>query len=221
MNKRSLYILVALVILVVGIVNATVFAYRWITGTVAVDPPMQAKGVACTGFYSSALQSGINLPPAGTNYNAPTYGGNSISITQGQVVCEWSIGDKTYRLFESIDVSIGVTVGSWYIQDFYGFGYNGSEGDPNVYVYFKVEQPVKPANTLSEAMLIIYNGTAVVASLNLMEANIVGPIILKPGEGLRLDLKIDAATSSNEPVTFKVGVYVTQEANEQPRSSFP
>jgi len=124
---------IALVIaaVVLGAVNATAFAYRWIQGTVTVAEPTAARGAACVGFYSSSTQSGISptyLPEAGTNHNAQTYGTNTISVTTGQVVCQWD----SYSLYESITVTIPVTVGSWYIRDFYGFGYSGTSSDPTV-----------------------------------------------------------------------------------------
>jgi len=66
MDRRLLLLVVAVVALV-GVVNATVYAYRWITGKVIVKGPDEATGAACTGFYSSTNQSGIDLPSAGTN----------------------------------------------------------------------------------------------------------------------------------------------------------
>jgi len=107
---RRLILLVVAVVALVGVVNATVYAYRWITGTVTIAGPGQATGAACTGFYSSAAQSGINLPSVGTNYNAPTYGNNTITVTPGDAVCQW--GTRPYELYESITVNIPITVGS-------------------------------------------------------------------------------------------------------------
>jgi len=57
------------------------------TGTVNISGPSGVTGAACTGFYSSAVQSGIDLPGVGTNYNAPTYGSYGISVTPGAVTC--------------------------------------------------------------------------------------------------------------------------------------
>jgi len=213
LDRRALSLLLVAVVALAGVVNATVFAYRWIQGTVNISGPGYATGAACTGFYSSADQSDIDLPSAGTNYNAPTYGTNTITVTHGDTVCQWTAGSTTYRLYESIEVTIPVTVGSWYIQDFYGFGYKGDASDPTVYVYFRVDQAV--SGPLSEAYLRIWKGTSLVAELDLKTSGATtSAITLLPGEALRLDLSLDA--SSEGTATFKVGVYVTQESGEAP-----
>jgi hypothetical protein len=220
MDRRLLVLVVAAVALI-GVVNATVFAYRWMTGTVEISGPSGVTGAACTGFYSSAAQRGIDLPSAGTNYNAQTYGTNTITVTPGDVTCQWD----TYKLYESIEVSIPVTVGSWYIQDFYGFGYHGSTGDPTVYVWFRLEDDATDGNYLTTAKLVIYkvdsSGTATyVTELNLLGSTgtYVSAGSLNPGEAYRLDLRLDAASAGT--VSFKVGVYVSQE-NEAPVSPTP
>ncbi len=211
---------IALVIaaVVLGAVNATVFAYRWMQGTVSVAGATAARGVACVGFYSSAAQNGITLPQAGTNYNAQTYGTNTISVTPGQVVCQWTSGGSTYRLYESISVDVPITVGSWYIKDFYGFGYNGTASDPTVYIYIKVEQPITDTN-IATANLILYNAKtgAKVAVIDLKTEGLAtgSPITLNPGDGLQLDLSIRATGETS--VTFKVGFYVTYSSSETPR----
>ena len=214
MDRRLLLLVVAVVALV-GVVNATVYAYRWLTGQVIVAGPTEARGAACTGFYSSAAQRGITLPAAGTNYNAQTYDGYTITITPGDVVCQWTIGATTYYLYESIKVNIPITVGSWYIQDFYGFGYNGTTGDPTVYVWFRVEE-TNLSSLLTTAYLIIRTPDgAVVGGLDLSSTgNMNGSFTLSPGSGWRLDLYIDAANSGT--ASFKVGVYVSQ-STETPR----
>jgi hypothetical protein len=224
MDRRLLLLVVAVVALV-GVVNATVYAYRWITGTVEIAGPGDASGAACTGFYSSAAQSNITLPPAGTNYNAPTYGESTIGVRPGDVVCQWTIGAQTYYLYESIEVTIPITVGSWYIQDFYGFGYYGTAGDPTVYVWFRLEDPATEDGYLTTAKLVIYKvdsgGTVTyVTELNLLGSTgtYVSAGSLNPGEAFRLDLRFDAASAGT--VSFKVGVYVSQE-NEAPISPTP
>jgi hypothetical protein len=215
MDRRLLVLLVALVA-IVGVVNATVYAYRWMTGTVNVAGPGYAEGAACTGFYSSTEQNipETYLPNVGTNYNAPTYGENTITITTGDIVCTWTVDTTTYRLYESIEVTIPVTVGSWYIQDFYGFGYY--RGSDKVYVYFRVEDDATDYGILTTAYLIIRrpDGTEI-ARLNLLtRGDQTSAIELSPGQGLRLDLYFDARGTGT--VTFKVGVYVTQEPGEAP-----
>jgi hypothetical protein len=91
MDRRLLVLIVAAVALI-GVVNATVFAYRWMTGTVQIAPAGEAGGAACTGFYSSVDQPDISgyLPPAGSNAGAPTYGSNSIRVTPSNPVCQWT-----------------------------------------------------------------------------------------------------------------------------------
>jgi hypothetical protein len=54
-----------------------------------------------------------------------------------------------------------------------------------------------------------------IARLNLLELGAqTSAIELSPGSGLRLDLYFDAQGTGT--VTFKVGVYVTQESGEAP-----
>ncbi|MEM1527777.1 MAG: hypothetical protein QW290_05290 [Sulfolobales archaeon] len=207
---RKYLAIVLVAVALATVANATAFAYRWISGTISVAPAANARGAACTGFYSSAAQSGINLPDAGTNYNAPTYDGKSISVTPGNVVCSWTVDTKQYELYESITASIPVTVGSWYIKDFYGFGYYGTTTDPKVYVYLVVEDPIDEV-TVTEAKLVLVKDGNVVGELNLKESSKVGPIELSPGEGLRLDLRLTSVTSAGD-ASFKVAFYVSQES---------
>jgi hypothetical protein len=219
MDRRLLLLVVAVVALV-GVVNATVYAYRWIRGEVTVAGPDEATGAACTGFYSSTNQSGIDMPNVGTNYNAPTYGSYRISVTPGDVVCNWTKDGTEYKLYESIEIIINITVGSWYIQDFYGFGYYGDPAtDPTVYVWFRLEDPATEGGYLTTAKLVIYkvnsSGTAYVTELNLLGSTgtYVSAGSLNPREAFRLDLWFDAASdaASAGTVIFKVGVYVSQE----------
>jgi len=214
MDRRLLVLLVAL-IAIVGVVNATVYAYRWMTGTVDIVGPDQATGAACTGFYSSADQEGIDLPGVGTNYDAQTYGDNTITVTPGDIVCTWTVEGTTYKLYESIEVEVPVTVGSWYIQDFYGFGYYRGPPD-KVYVYFRVDDDATDGGILTTAYLIIRDTRGnEIARLNLLTlGDRTSAIELSPGSGLRLDLYFDARVTGT--VTFKVGVYVTQEPGEPP-----
>ena len=217
MDRRALSLLLVAVVALASVVNATVFAYRWLSGTVIISPATAAVGAACTGFYSAADQSGITqfLPKLGTNYDAQTYGGNKITVTPGKVVCQWTDDNKNYYLYESIEVSIPVTVGSWYIQDFYAFGYNGTTGSPTVYVYFRVEDTAEYVTT---PKLIIWKGTTTKVELNLLTPGaMTSAISLSPGEALRLDLYFNASsTITTVTATFRVGVYVTQEPNESP-----
>lgn len=212
--RRKLVFVLLATISVAAVVNATAFAYRWLGGTITIAPATDARGAACTGFYSSAAQAGIPLPPAGTNYNAPTYGGNSISTTPGYAVCQFTSGGSTYYLYESVSATVKVTVGSWYIKDLYGFGYFGTSTDPKVYVYLRVEDVISGVS-VAEAKLVVYKGGVQVGELDLKAANKMGPIELSPGEGLRLDLLFIGATSIGT-ANLKVGFYATQESGEAP-----
>jgi hypothetical protein len=124
------------------------------------------------------------------------------------------VGSSTYNLYESIEVDIPVTVGSWYIQDFYGFGYH--EGTGSVYVYFRVDDDAADSGILTKAYLIIRDTRGgEITRLNLMSLGALTEAIqLSPGDALRLDLYFDASSTGN--VYFKVGVYVTQESGEAP-----
>jgi hypothetical protein len=223
---------IALVIaaVVLGAVNATVFAYRWMQATVNVAGSTYptASGAACVGFYSSATQRGISptyLPEAGTNHDAQTYGTNTISVTPRQPVCQWTVDTTTYSLYESITVNVPITVGSWYIRDFYGFGYYGTSSDLPVYVYIKVEYLITDENIVA-ANLTLYNAKTndKVAVIDLTTGNVLegsaakttiaGPITLSPRDALQLDLIINATEATE--ATFKVGFYVSQEP-EAPR----
>jgi len=207
---------IALVIaaIVLAAVNATAFAYRWIQGTVNVAGPTEARGAACVGFYSSGSEKSYGgLPAAGTNYNAPTYGDKTISVTHGQTVCQWTVDTSTYYLYEGITVNVPITVGSWYIKDFYGFGYYGGTTG-TTYVYIKVEQPIVGPITVANLTLYKANTNTKVATVDLKSGTITGPITLNPGDALQLDLFINATAETT--AKFKVGFYVSQK-QEAPR----
>jgi hypothetical protein len=183
--------------------------------TVTVAGPTEARGAACVGFYSSGSATSYGgLPPAGKNYNVPTYDDKSISVTSNRVVCQWTVGGTTYELYESITVNVPITVGSWYVRDFYGFGYYGTAPDPTVYLYIKVEQPITDGN-IEAAYLHIYNGRTPVATVDLTTEAVTESIMFSPGDGLQLDLNITATGETS--VRFKVGFYVTQSPGETPR----
>jgi len=213
MEKRNVVIAsVILLAALVAVVNAAAFAYRWMEATANVAGATSAAGAACVGFYSSAAQSGITLPTAGTNYQATTYGGNSISVTPGNVVCQWTSGSNTYSLYESISVNLPLTVGSWYIRDLYGFGYNATAGSPTVYVWIKVEQAVSGVQT---AKLILYKAGQQVDEIDLTSTTTYGPYTLNAGEAFQLDLLFD--TNNAGSYSFKVGFYASQQSSEPPR----
>jgi hypothetical protein len=208
------------------VVNATVYSYRWLTANVTVQPPTQARGAACVGFYSSSAQPGIDMPVAGTNYNAVTYGNNTITVTPAGPVCQWTntTTNTTYNLYESITVSIPVTNGTWYIKDFYGFGYHGNAStDPPVYLWLRVTTPITPITGVSWADLRVINATsgALIAIIDLMSGGYkygTAPIQLKPGEALQLDLYFRIAPPTNTSYAFRVAFYVSQQSSEPPRT---
>ncbi|MEM1623411.1 MAG: hypothetical protein QW543_04670 [Sulfolobales archaeon] len=126
-------------------------------------------------------------------------------------MCSWTYGGKQYELYESITVGIPITVGSWYIKDFYGFGYYGTTTDPKVYVYLVVEDPIIEVN-VAEAKLVLVKDGDVVGELDLKTSSrTLRPIELSPGEGLRLDLRLTSVTSSGD-ASFKVAFYVSQKS---------
>jgi hypothetical protein len=212
-RRKIIPLAIGLLLASLVVVNAAVFAYRWMNVSITVNPPTEAKGAACTGFYSSSAQPGISptyLPSAGTNYNAQTYGSNTITVKPGNIVCQWS----TYYLYDSITVSMTVTNGSWYIRDLYGFGYYGSTTDPTVYVWIRVEQPVTGVNY---AYLQVYNATdkSLVEIIDLTKQNTYGYYAMSPGKAFQLDLNISIANTGT--YSFKVGFYVSQQSAEAPR----
>jgi hypothetical protein len=134
-------------------------------------------------------------------------------------VCQWTneTSGRQVNLYEGIDVSINITVGYWYIRDFYGFGYyNGT--DP-VHIWFRLEDPADDGRYLTGALLVVFkvsgSTTEHIGSFNLLSSTGTQWYItsLNSREALRLDLILNAG--SNGSVTFRVGVYVSQE-NEAP-----
>ena len=86
-------------------------------------------------------------------------------------------------------------------------------------MYFRVDDDAADGGRLTTAYLIIRNADGdELARLDLLTlGEQEGPITLSPGSGLRLDLYLDVSTTGTvTSVTFKVGVYVTQESNEPP-----
>lgn len=223
MNRRASLLLVGL-IAVLGIVNATIYTYRWITGTVNVFGPEYAAQYGCVGFYSAATQRGITeyLPNVGTNAYAEILGtGTTIQITPGDVACALPSAEPQYYLYESIDVVANLTVGSWYLQDIYGFGYYNEQESPNpVYVYIRLDNTTMPT-IASTAYLRVYRilpdgsyGGHWDLDLLAPVGTQIGPIELPIGSALRIDFYVDAYTTGTG--TFKLGFYITPEAGEPP-----
>ncbi len=219
-RRKIIPLAIGLLLASLVVVNAAVFAYRWMKVEITVNPPTEAKGAACVGFYSSEEQSGITqfLPEAGKNYDAQTYGSNTITVTPRNAVCQWS----TYSLYESIEVSMTLTSGSWYIKDLYGFGYNGTSTDPTVYVWIKVEQPISGTEVVFAYLILYlnYSGATTpvkVKEINLTETNTTGPLSLSPGQAYQLDLYINISNTNTKTYSFRVGFYVSQQSAEGPR----
>ncbi|MCS7107481.1 MAG: hypothetical protein NZ902_05210 [Acidilobaceae archaeon] len=221
-NMRNRYVVAAALLLVALAIsaNATAFVYRWLVGQVNIlqDDPDQARGILCTGFYSSAAQEGINLPSAGTNYNAPTFVGQGIQVTPGAVECRWLHNNRQYALYESIQASFSLTVGNWYIKDFYGFGYyQRNPNDPGqVYVSFRVANALNEAAGIVEARLFVYNAqnNQQVANLDLkVPSGFTQPIALPANGAFRLSLYIES-NSQVQNADFRIDFAVSP-SNEQ------
>jgi hypothetical protein len=221
--RRALPVVIAIALASLIIVNAAVYSYRWLSANITVQPATQASGAACVGFYSYPAQRGIDLPLAGTNAYAYTYGTNTITVTPGSPVCQWTGATGiTYNLYESIEVSIPLTNGSWYIKDFYGFGYHGASGDPTVYVWLNVTTPITPPTGVEWAELRVYKATTgeLVAIIDLLTNKYkygTPPIPLNPGEALQLDLNFKSTASTTTSYSFTVHFYVSQQPIEAPR----
>lgn len=196
--------------------NAAVFAYRWVNGNLTAAPVTEGRGAACVGFYSSVAQPNINLPTAGTNYNAPAYGGNSLSITPGDTVCQWTVNGTTYRLYESITVNVPLVVGSWYIKDFYGFGYRGTSGDIPIYVTIVIEDALTDGEFRGSASLEIRRAGSgsLLGDMSLVTLGSTGPFVLQPGEAFILSLKFDVQEPTQN-ANFRVAFYASH-SNERP-----
>ncbi|MCX8196583.1 MAG: hypothetical protein N3F67_05890 [Acidilobaceae archaeon] len=199
--RRNRYVVAAALLLVALAIsaNATAFVYRWLMGQVNIvqGEPEQARGILCTGFYSSAAQEGINLPSAGTNYNAPTYVGQGIQVKPGAVECRWYYNNRQYELYESIEASFSLTVGRWYIRDFYGFGYyKRNPDDPEqVFVSIRVSNALDEAAGIVAARLFVYNAqnNQEVANLNLkVPSGFTEPIALPANGAFRLSIYIES-----------------------------
>ncbi|MEM1640284.1 MAG: hypothetical protein QXN05_03950 [Acidilobaceae archaeon] len=209
MERKLLVLGTLAIVALLAVANAAAFAYRWLSGTITVVGPEQAAGATCTGFYSSAAQPGIPLPLAGTNYNAVTYGNNYITITPGDVVCRFN----DYMLYESISVTLPLAVGSWYIKDFYGFGYYSRGVTTPTYVTLVVEDAITEI-PVTVAELRVYKGSLLVTKLDLTIIGYMASFTLDPDEGVQLDLFIDAQSAGT--ATFRVGFYVSH-STEPPR----
>jgi hypothetical protein len=209
MDRRLLVLIVAAVALI-GVVNATAFAYRRIEGRIDVLGPENAAGIACVGFYSSAAQRNIGLPEAGTNHDAKTIGAITITVTPSNPVCTWS----NYNLYEGISVKIPITNGTWYIKDFYGFGYYSRDtSDPDlVYVTFTVSKSIANTNITSAILRLrdATNPSNVIAQIDLITGNVnaTQPLTLNKNNAWKLDLII-TATGTASDVQFRVDVYVS------------
>lgn len=190
----------------IGLVLASLIGvvgmYTWVevtettlvTNTYMNSTPI--KSLACAGFYSSSEQFGINLPLAGTNYNALIHSARRLSVVHGNATCYWVYGGRTFSLYESIEVTVPVTNGLVYIQDFYGFGYKGNTNkDTDIYVWFKLNQTTMGSIASSAYVRMYYHKGESYWELDLINGTMIGPIRLSPGQALKLDLLIKATTT--------------------------
>lgn len=241
-SKRWIAVLLVIVAVAsLGVVNASVFLYRSLTGNVQVtdltsltESNLGNAGMACTGFYIKGATSGntvsndYQLPNAGTNapdanWSVGRSGYNGLKVTLHNPVCQWTntSDGTTNTLYGHAHFDFNLTNGAWYFQDVLGFGYPKAITSPSpVYVWINVNQSLTDSNIVS-AELIIYktDGTTTtqVASIDLKSTGITStPITLNSGEALQIDVMINV-TGSVTSDSFTVGFYVSSSSSEQPR----
>ncbi len=219
--------LVLATVLGLAIVNAAVFAVRYMYGTVnysgAATP---ADGAACTGFFTGTLTlpDGSQLS-AGTNSNAVEYNTTSIEVQLSTKACTWRLNNVEYDLYQEAYVTIHPKSGTWYYEDILGFGYVSSlSNPPTAYVTIKVEETT--ISQATDAKLIVYKvsgGSATpVGALDLKQAGETLSVTMNANEALRLDLNITYSGSANTnngntgTETFKLAFYVSQSSETPP-----
>ncbi|MCX8165837.1 MAG: hypothetical protein N3D79_04545 [Acidilobaceae archaeon] len=217
-KKLGILMLLAAIVLVA---TAASFSYRQMSGTATVKGPADPSlvGTACVGFYSAVEQPAATavLPLRGTNYQAPTYGNNRLSVTPSGVICQVPTGGGTVYLYESISVSVPITTGHWVIRDFYAIGYPSNRGGGTVYLYARVSDVMGDAGepSFDIAKLWFYRHSDSSWSwvdLRFSTTHFV-PLPLTPGDALWLELEIK--TSQAGSAAFRVELYFTHE-QEQP-----
>jgi hypothetical protein len=238
LNSRGRWLALAVILVAasLAVVNATVFAYRYLSGTVeaVASTGLYASsaarlGAACTGFYILGASSGDTiantsvLPSGGTNYyNTINTGsqwlGVKVDFNNAVPACEWTDNAGTNTLYESASVYLNVSSGTWYVKDFLAFGYPLL--DPNtqpatIYVTIKPTTVLSDPN-IASAELIIYDDSGTqVGTIDLTSAASSAQVTLSPGKGIQLDLRI-RATGPVTGANFELGFYVAT-TSEQPR----
>jgi hypothetical protein len=232
--QRSRWVVLAVVLIAasLAVVNATVFAYRELSGSINVvqstgltTSQAASLGAGCTGFYILGAASGNTisnktvLPAAGTNHENIINGNSThwlgIKTVFGSESCSWN-SNGTNTLYDSATIYMNVSQGSWYAKDILGFGYpNLGNNQPNpVYVTIKVLTAINATN-IEAAQLIVYKGGTLEGTIDLTNSSAALQVQLAPGEGLQLDLYVKAKGAVDN-VPFTLGFYVAT-TNEQPR----
>jgi len=235
-SNRNKWLLIAIIMIAasMAIVNATVFAYRYLSGSVNAvastglnADQAAALGAACSGFYIKGAPSGNTisndtvLPDGGTNNNnvintGTAWLGVKVDFTNSEPACQWSDNSGTNTLYESATVYLNVSTGTWYIKDFLAFGYpHIKDTMPSpIYVTIKPTTVLNDPN-IAEARLLIYKNNVLERTIDLTSSSSSEPVQLNPGDGLQLDLEL-RATGTVSNAAFNVGFYVAT-TNEQPR----
>jgi hypothetical protein len=235
-KRRSILLIVVALAAFAAIANATVFAYRTLSGQVKVvdittgqdQTTITQYGLACAGFYIKGAGSGdtvtndTGLPDAGTNYQDTsiansTSGWYGVKVELGKEACSYynTSSGNTNTLYETATVYINVTNGAWYFKDILGFGYPKGFTPSPIYVTPVVNQTLTNSN-IAYAYLIIKNATSgdLIAKVDLKsgEVKVYGssglPIPLSSGQGLRIDLEL-RATGPVSLDNFTVQFYVS------------
>ena len=235
MNRKEFTLIAALAVLLVtamAVANASIFAYKGLSGSVKVTDVTSGQnentiinyGPACAGFYvkgagsSDTIGDSELLPDAGTNYNGATWSPGSgwygAKVSLGEKACEWtnSTSSKTDALYKSVTINVNVTTGTWFFKDLIGFGYPKKFNPSQVFVSLVANKTLSDSNIVS-AFLVVKNaadGTTVM-KINLKNGNIVSgsnPITLNAGDGLRIDLWLTSSGSVSSD-SFTIGFYVS------------
>ncbi|ASJ16818.1 hypothetical protein A3L04_06875 [Thermococcus chitonophagus] len=208
--KKKVYVVIIFTFVsVIALVSAAVFVYRGMTTTINVGT--STSGVSCVGFFTAG--DAPNLPSAGTNANAQTYGTNTISVTKGSAVCTTAGGDT---LYDSVTITVPITVGTWYIKDVVGFGNLGGQ---TVYVWPKVVSTLGSTSAIS-GYVMIYNASdgTLIAKIDVKTGSIIygtTPITMNNGTAWQIDINLEYSATATD--SFKLAFYVSQQSTEQPR----
>jgi hypothetical protein len=236
-SRKWLALAVVLFAASLAVVNATVFAYRYLQGNVEVvastgltNETAAQLGAGCTGFYILGTASGDTitnssvLPEGGTNYDnqintGTDWLGIKVDFTGIPASCSWSDGTGTNTLYSGAKVYLNVSQGTWYVKDFLAFGYpllDPAVQPAPIYVTIKPTTVLSDPN-IAAAQLLVYDADtgALLATIDLTSSTSSAQIQLSPGQGVQLDLKV-TATGTVTGASFEVGFYVAT-TSEAPR----